>query len=218
MSWIDEISGLTSEQKTQIEVGIQKLEAKRDEILDEKKSLKKAFDNLQNEFEQHKTQAVEAEENAKLEAAKKDKDIEKYESLLIERDNRIREAQEAREKEAGDRARADARNEFLQKVSDDPAHRHFMSSKFDEGIDYKDGQLVTKDGRSLDEFMGGIVNNKDYAQYIKQNVGSGGSATGSTSSGGAALTTMKVSEWAALSPQKQAEIAKPTSGIKIIDD
>lgn len=193
MSILDDlkaVDGLTDEQTKQLGDMFGKLKENHDSLLAEKKTLKTALQNSQDEFDAHKNSAIEAEENAKIEKAKAEKDIEGLQAALLDRDNRIKaQAEEVQQKESA-RVLEGGTNEFLAKISDDPAHRHFMSTQFQGGVEVKEGKLIGKDGRSLEDFTGSLLNDEKYAGYVKANIGSGGGANGSDSAGGAGGKTL----------------------------
>ena len=149
------------------------LKSKNNDLIDREKAAKLELDQYKLDAEQEKHTAAKelAEKNGSIAEYKAALDNEKEQMTLLKH-----EFQQTEEK----RLIESAVNEFSTLIVDDPAGRMYMKTLFQQGIEVKDGVVVSKDVTiSIEEYEASLVSDKSNAPYIKANVGSGAGAAGS---------------------------------------
>ena len=194
---LEGIEGLTEDQIKLI------TEAHNKDVLGLKKNNTDLIEEKQNAkslYESEQQKAIEAAEEAKIEKAKGDKNMDGLVAALAEKDERI--ASQKVEFEQADRKRIidAASNEFINKhvVRDDPAAAAYMSAEYRKGLDVRDGALVNINetgitGVSIENYSSSVVGNDTYSKYILGTQSNGGGASGGSNGAGGA-GTKKLSE------------------------
>jgi hypothetical protein len=208
------IEGLTDEQAAAINAlhddDVSGLKAKRTELLQREKEAKTKADAA----EQAK---IEADEQAKINLAEQEKDFEGLKTALAEKDARIAEQDKANRDFADNQLLSASKAEFMALVSDDPAAKHYMESKFNASTGVRDGQVVPVNaeggvtGQSLNELIASIQSDTANAAYMRSNAGSGGSAAGSSDTSGSSasfsdMTKTEQSVFLNKHPEKAAQL------------
>ena len=192
------VEGVSEEQAAAIlalhEADIGGLKAKNAELIQREQAAKSRAEEIE-------AARIAAEEQAKIELAEKEKDFDGLKAALAERDARIAEEAKRIAEMTNAQLMGAAKNDFMQHVIDDPAAKNYLDSIFEKGVGVRDGKIVPVNaeggvtGQSLNEFISGIKSNPDFAKYIVSQSGSGGSAAGSSATGGTAdLSKMSKTE------------------------
>lgn len=171
--------------KADYEASIAGLKAKNADLIEREQKQRQANEELA-------VQMASKEEDAKVALAEKEGDIEKYKVAVAERDEVLAKTKREFQEVENGRLRDAALNDFSTSLTDDPAGRMYMQSKFAESIDIIDGQVKPKDvTKSLDELKQALVSDKANASYVKAPVGSGTGSAGSGGSGSASTPSNK---------------------------
>jgi len=184
--------------------------------------LKKSRDDILGESKAAKAKAeAAAKEKEKAEVAAADKaitdakDLESVRTALaakeslvasLEEKAKTREKEFTLEREAGILTQS-VQDLVTQNVNvKDPAAKMFMTAKFKEGLEIRDGKTQPKDAaQTLDTYTKAIVDDKAHASYIVGGNGSGGGASGNQSNSRAGAKSITREQFDTLNPLAKSE-------------
>lgn len=137
-------------------------------------------------FESAELEKAKEIEQAKVEAAEKTGDIEKYKQALADKEATLAEVKSKYEVERNETALSKVKDGFMMKIVEDPAARLYMESLLKNHVDVSEGVVKPKDPSiDLNGLVDRLISDESNAKYIKANVGSGSGSAGPQSGGAA---------------------------------